>query len=359
MFEEVIVYSPLRHLSPSYIRKLGLIYDRVILPLPDAIRSEKIQWLNEVAKSCSYTQHILRNLQPLYISDCDFCQPLQLNEYPSLAWHSDIFRAEFFKYVNKSVGEEEWIRTLDRSINVAQDILNFYITNDYLEANEGGSIVFPFSGGNRNSRRLIDAIADVLNIESTKCALHDFEIPTNNNDLEKLINLGNTLESKYKLMFYIESTASELNSLWRTEKDRSNLKAELRRMALELAKFYNQFIDDLERYSKYIEIKRSKASNSLQIARKIVKPKTNITEIKIGFVTVGFGYDEYTALYQQMLEESTFFDKKYPVEHRWQADLLTFRCDADREFGRTEKYKELADTGFWKYIKSKLFGDDT
>ena len=119
MFDQVVVYSPLYGLHPAFIQKLGLLYDRVILPLPDSIRSGKIEWLNQLAEHCDYTQHYLNALEEFYSDDCEYCRPLGIEEYDGLAMGEDTFRSDFLKYIDKNVGGEEWSLLLKKDISIA------------------------------------------------------------------------------------------------------------------------------------------------------------------------------------------------------------------------------------------------
>ena len=357
MFDKVVVYSPLCSLKPAFLKKLGLLYDRVILPLPDSIRSGKIEWLSKLATHCEYTQYYLRSLRAFYNDDLEYCRPLDIEEYSGLAMGDDTFRLDFLNYVNKNVGDKKWRILLDNGIDIAQDILNFYITQDYIRENSGTRIVFPYEDSGRNNDRLVDEIAEILKIEAVSCALHDFELPDEPNNFAQLLKNSKAIESRYALMKHLYDLSDQLETLWRTERDKTNLKHELRKLALDLAESYNRFIEDLDQCSDHIRINRCQGTNSLRIARRVVRPLPVPTEASIGIegvsLTTKFNQSAYPIYYQSILNESERISERI-TERRWQRDLLTFRCDMDREFGHQEKYKVLTQTAWWRYLCSKL-----
>ena len=181
--------------------------------------------------------------------------------------------------------------------------------------------------------------------------------PSKPEKFAELIKFSKNIESRYTLMQHLQTLADKLDKLWRTEKDKTNLKYELKRVALDLAASYNQFVEDLDQYSNYIKVKRCQGSNSLRIARRLLRPLPVPTEVKIGTEdlngTIKFNLELYRIYYENLINESKKITDSI-IERRWQRDLLTFRCDADHEFGEIEKYKMLTETKFLKYIRSIL-----
>lgn len=358
MFSHVVVYSPLHTLSPSFVQKLGLLYDRVVLPLPDSIRSNRIEWLLEVAQNCSYTQSYLNRLRAFYDSDCEFCRPLEPVEYPALSLSSDKFNQKFFRFVNRNVPEEQWEQLLNNSINIVQDILNFFVTQDYIAANEYTQIVFPYQEHGANNQRLVDKLADILKVEAMKCALHDFKLPSDPLKFGQVIKFSRTIESRYSLMSKITKSAQNIEDAGYDEDNKEELKKVIRNEVLQLAMSYNRYLVDLAQYNEYVEIDRCKGSSTLRLGRRLVRPKARVVKMeaniaRLGSASVMFNQDPYTIYYEHILKDSMRIHRKL-AGCRWQRDLLTFRCDFDRDFDRTETYKRSSQTNFWRHVMTMI-----
>lgn len=361
MFDCIVVYSPLRTLSAEFIQKLGLLYDRVVLPLPDSIRSDKIDWLNEVAENCTYTQEYLKHLRVLYDSDCEYCRPLEQKEYPALSRSSNVFRSEFFEYIDKNISNNEWEQLLDQAIDCAQDILNFYIARDFLKENPGTRVVFPFSGIGRNNERFTKKMAEILKVAVTTCALHDFSLPDDPKGFRRLVKFSKSIESRYSLINQLEESAKTVEAHGYREQDREELKAVIRQEVLKLVESYNKYIEDLARSSRYIEIKRYEGPNALYLEPRLLqpKPRQKIKEAEIKFTDIAgarivFNQDTYSIEYERLLLESNELVKKFTEECRWQWDLFTCNLDLEQDLGQIENYRNLSETGFWNYIKDRL-----
>ena len=359
MFDHVVVYSPLNHLSPQFVRKLGLIYDRVVIPLPDAIRSGRIKWLNDLAEACPYMKEYLKALDTVYSDETGFCRPLDMTEYPALAMDSEAFRQDFFRYIGERVSDKEWRTLVNTGIDVAQDVLNFFVTQDYAaecrqEKGQPPAFVFPFRDEGGGDGPMVRSIADVLRLEATRCALHGFQLPDSPQQFNRVLKLSKTLESRYALQKYLHDSAVEIHAAVNRGAEHNDTKEILRKYVLEIADSYNKFLEDLEMYSRVVKVYRLRGSNSLRIARRTVRLKWKLkAEAKSEFLRVALNIkDQYSNQHRELLKEAG--DLVLNAEHRWQCDLLTFRCDADREFGRNETYKNLREKGFWDFIRSKI-----
>ena len=268
-----------------------------------------------MAGNCEYTKIYLNKLKECIGDDCEFSQPLSIDEYNSLAMSSEIFRDLFFKFIGKGIGIQEWNIITSKAIDCAQDILNFYIAQDFIEAREGGSIVFPLNRSNLN-QKMIDSIAEILKIESVKCAMHGFDLPQDRKSFERLLKVSKAVDSRHALMEKVQKPAMELDYLMKTEPDKTNLKAEIRLVALGIANDYNKFIEDLEKYSgKSLKIKRS-SRNSLLIAHELVKPKINVESFKFCSAEIKFNLDEYAKYYDLLLNQSSDINKRFSVDYR-------------------------------------------
>ena len=357
MFEHVVVYSPLSQLSAQFVQKLGLIYDRVVIPLPDAIRSGHIQWLNDLAKECKYTQMYLRGLDGIYSDDNGFCRPLDMTEYTSLAMDSDSYRRDFHRFVERNMSNDEWSALVAKGINVAQDVLNFYVTQDYAEELRNAGIlrnfVFPFNEDGGECGAMVSKIGSVLEIEAARCALHGFDLPNSAGEFRTILSLSRGMESKYFLKKRLYDAEKEIEAATKEQKSSEEMKELLRSHVLGIADSYNNFVEDLEKYGKVVKVRRGRGSNALRVARRLVRPKWNVkVKGKFYFLRVAFNInDQYTNEYREMLKEAG--DAVMDAEHRWQCDLLTLRCDLDREFGREETYRVLS-PGFWDYVRSAI-----
>lgn len=357
MFEHVVVYSPLSAISPQFVQKLGLIYDRVVIPLPDAIRSGHVTWLNELATHCEYTKAYLNGLQAVYSDDSGFCRPLQTNDYRALTRDSEAFRSDFFRFVEGNISRREWTDLVSVAIDVAQDVLNYFVTQDYAmeQLAETGSMpnfIFPFRDDNGTGGAVISKIASVLRVEATRCALHGFDLPNSAGEFTTILRLTRSLESKFWLKQRLYDAECEIEAAIR-EGVAIDIKDVLRKHALAIAKSYNSYIEDLERYNKVVKVRRNAGSNSLRVARRLVRPKFKAKIVgKWDFFSVVLGLDDqYTNEHRELLKQAE--EAVLDAKHRWQCDLLTLRCDVDREFGRKETYKVLT-PGFWDFVLSKI-----
>ena len=361
MFEHVVVYSPLRGLSPAFVQKLGLLYDRVTIPLPDTIRSGCIDWLTDLSQACEYTKTYLNALDTVYSDNTGFCRPLDMADYPALAMDSDAFRADFFRFLDGHFSDDEWSKLLNVGIDAAQDVLNFYITQDYLQECHArtGKVphcVFPYRDSNGGGDApVVQKIAEVLEIEAGRCALHSFELPTDPKAFGSVLNVSRPLETRYALMKHLADAAAAVHEASLGGTQVGDVKALLRQHAVGIADSYNAFVEDLERYSDHVKVFRCQGTNALRIARKRVRLKWKVAvEAKVSFLKVMLNQgDEYTIQYRELLKEVG--EALLTTQHRWQCDLLTFRCDADREFGRRETYKQLTQPwGYFELLRSKL-----
>lgn len=355
MFERIVVYSPLSRLSAQFVQKLGLLYDRVVIPLPDAIRSGRIQWLNELAEACEYTQGYLKGLDAVYSDESGFCRPLDMTEYTALAMDSEMYRRDFHRFVEGNISHDEWSGLLEKGIDVAQDVLNFYVTQDYAkelkDAGVSRNFVFPFREDGGVAGAMVSKIGSVLGIEAARCALHGFDLPNSAGEFRTILSLSRGMESKYALKRRLYDAEKEIEAAAKELTSSEEMKELLRSHVLKLTDSYNEFIEDLGSCGKVVKVRRRRGSNALRVARRLVRPKWNSeAEGKFGFLRVALNLeDQYANEYREMLKEAG--EAVMGAEHRWQCDLLTLRCDVDREFGREETYKILS-PGIWDYVRS-------
>ena len=220
--------------------------------------------------------------------------------------------------------------------------------------------VFPLRQAGRTDGALVQKIAEILEIEATKCALHGFQLPIGTQDYSAVLRLSRTLETRYALRKHLDDAATEIEAAVEQYDKEEDLRTLLRKHAVMIADSYNKFLEDLEKYNKVVKLFRSKSSNSLLVARRTVQPKLKLAEaeIKWKFLRLMFSdNDRYTHEHRELLKEAG--EAVMGAQHRWQCELLTFRCDADREFGKKETYKELDASGFWDYVRSKLARKDS
>lgn len=365
MYEKAVVYGPMERLSPDFVGKMALLYDRVVVPLGDSIRSRKIQWLSDLEESCSFTKDFMNKFAVLYDDNCGVCRPLDGYEYPSLNLDSDEFAHRATSPIRDQFSNHEIDRMSEKAINVLQNMVNFFVSRDYIEESGGGNVIFPYRVPNETSTNRVKLLSEILQVEAVRCALGDIKMPIDRKHFESLMKISRTLDSRHNLRRYLEEKARQLETIFQSSDSREEKKRQLRETACEMAEQYHMYLRDLEKYGKYIRIERGRGSNTLLIARKFIKPKPRLGAVKLGlegygFIEAMFNLPEKEDAYRQMWMELEPDQKKIDtlVQYSWQNDLLGFQCDMDREFGRQEMYKKLRETTYivrWMPYLSRIF----
>jgi len=357
MFTEVILFTTTDTLDVDLVRNMGLLYDRVILPLPDAIRSERIEWLNGMAANCPYTNSYVSEVTAAFTVDCPVARPLTVQDYSRLGEDSAVFESSFSGYVEANVGGEKWEAIIDKGINVAQDILNVFVTEEvYREkrARDGGiQVVMPLSASRARCMSLAEKYAQVLGVEAAKFALYDIEFPQDHQQVCQLLCLARKLESRVQLQTKLQQLRHDLSRELQDCTRTDQRKKLLVKYAEGLAAGYNTFTTALATSSPYVRLKANPATNGLVICERAIKPRGRPMAQELDFRNLVY-QREYQREYSRLPEEVEGLLDSQRAGTAWQLDLLTFRTEAEELLGKKPTHKKLNQTGFFELLLNWL-----
>ncbi len=209
MYDEAIYFTTIEEFDGKVCSALAVLYDRVIFPLPDFLRS-KNPWANELAEHCECTEFALESTEDLRTGSNPACRGLADEDLEFVTDDISDFAEPFFEFLGEyGLEKSDFKQLTDKSIVRAFDVINVFLTRELKNRKEDAPLIVSLSKTPYRLTNLAEKLAYALEIELEQTLIPRFEIVPGSRSFSRVREYCADMNSRDALRIELRDFCSE------------------------------------------------------------------------------------------------------------------------------------------------------